>query len=361
MRDRGLAVVAGCALVVALLPPTLVAGAAGAAASAATAGASARRSLLGDFDGDGVRDLAIGAPGRDRVRVQYSRSHHVVHLHGNATSTIPTRFGTALAVGDFNGDGFSDLAVGAPDFLPPHQTGGFEDNPETEGAVFEFDGSRTGLHARPLRLTGPYDGDEPYDLGDHLATADVNGDGRTDLAATLFGADVELQVFRGSATGLGWAHEQDLDGGFDPSALAFGDVNGDRRPDLIVGAANDFNDDGSVRVFFAQPTGRLAPTPRWIRGRAVGVRAGFGSAVAVGDVNGDGYRDVVVGAANDGAGSIVLLTGGAHGISASPHQRVGGGRLNPHRPRVRAFRAAPARRRGAGGRFGGGGGGAPRG
>src|SRR3954470_18214102 len=309
MRDRGLAVVAGCALVVALLPPTLLPGAAGAAASAATAGASARRSLLGDFDGDGVRDLAIGAPGHDRVRVQYSRSHHLVHLHGNATSTIPTRFGTALAVGDFNGDGFSDLAVGAPDFLPPHQTGGFEDNPETEGAVFEFDGSRTGLHARPLRLTGPYDGDEPYDLGGHLAAADVNGDGRTDLAATLFGADVELQVFRGSATGLGWAHEQDLTGGFGTHALAFGDVNGDHRPDLLEGAANDFNDDGSVRAFLGLSTRPLGTTPQRIRGTAVGVRTGLGWALGVGDVNGDGYPDVVVGAAQDGAGSIVLLLG----------------------------------------------------
>ena len=309
--------------------------------------AAAPQYLPGDFDGDGHRDLAAGAPGHDRVRVSLTRSGHVVYLHANAASTIPTAFGSALAVGDFNGDGYSDLAVGAPDFLPPGQTGGFG-NPETEGAVFEFYGSSTGLHARPLRLTGPYDGDEPFNLGSVLATADVNRDGRTDLAATLYGADIEVEFFRGSATGLTTSHMQDLDGGFDPSALAFGDVNGDHRPDLIVGADNDFNDDGSLRVFRGASTGALSATASRIHGSQVGVHEGLGSAVAVGDVNGDGRTDVVVGAATDRdstgkhVGSVVLLTGGSSGLSATRHQRITETRINPAARNLDGFGASVA-------------------
>jgi hypothetical protein len=282
--------------------------------------------LAGDFDGDGHRDLAIGAPGQNRVRVHYTHNGTVAFLHPNATSTISMLFGTALALGDFNGDGYGDLAVGAPDFLPPGQTGGFG-NPETEGAVFVFRGSATGLHATTLRLTGPYDGDEPYNLGSVLAAGDINHDGYTDLASTLYGADVEVEVFYGSSISLTTAGRQQLDGGFDPSGLAFGDINSDGRFDLLVGADNDFNDDGSLYVFRAGSAGKLVSAPNHIIGSQLGVHLGLGSSVAVGDVNGDGFTDVVVGAAGDKdaagkvTGSIVVLTGGSSGLVASRHQR----------------------------------------
>jgi FG-GAP-like repeat/FG-GAP repeat len=283
--------------------------------------------LAGDFDGDGHRDLAIGAPGHNRVRVAYTHSGTVTFLHPNATSTISMQFGTALAVGDFNGDGYSDLAVGAPDFLPPGQTGGFG-NPETEGAVFEFRGSSTGLHARILQLTGPYDGDEPYNLGAALAAADVTGDGRTDLAATLYGADLgNIRVFRGGATGLTTTNEQFLND-FQASSLAFGDINGDHHPDLIAGApVNLTADEGDIRIFRGRVGGTLTATPNVIRGNQVGVQDSFGYSVATGDINNDGYADVVVGSQLDKdatskvTGSIVALTGSSTGLAASRHQR----------------------------------------
>jgi hypothetical protein len=319
MLSCGLAVVSAC-----VAPAFLLASPAGAAP----------HYVSSDFDGDGVRDLAIGAPGHNRVQIRYTRNPHVALIHPNSTSTIPMGFGQALAVGDFNGDGYSDLAVGAPDFLPPGQTGGFG-NPETEGAVFEFYGSAAGLHARTtLRLTGPYDGDEPYNLGQALAAADINGDGRTDLAATLLGIDNgNIEVFRGSSIGLTRTGEQDLND-FEATSLAFGDFNGDHHPDLLAGSpVSLISDAGHIMVFPGRSTGTLRATPQTIQGQQVGVghqvgnATNFGSDVAAGDVNGDGYGDAVVGATLDTdstgkrVGSIVVLTGSATGLAASRHQR----------------------------------------
>jgi hypothetical protein len=170
-----------------------------------------------------------------------------------------------------------------------------------------------------------------------LAAADVTRDGKADLAATLYGADSHsISVFPGSSTGLTTLGEQDRDAGIDPNSLAFGDLNRDHRPDLVVGTTTDLGNPtdqwlGAIHVFYDKANGTLPLTPQLIRGQQVGVHRGLGSAVAVGDVNGDGYGDVVAGAAVDsGGGSIVLLKGGAHGIRASRHQRYTESRVFAH-------------------------------
>jgi hypothetical protein len=301
---------------------------------AAPSASAAPHHVKGDFDGDGRVDLAVGAPGANRVRVSYTHIHsggtHVQYLNPGVTSLYPMQFGYSLSVGDFNGDGRSDLAVGAPSYTTPAEGDG---NVETRGAIFLYLGSAHGLVAEPLTLVGPYDGDEPYDLAQALAATDINGDGYTDLAATLIGIDNgNIQVWYGSPTGLDAADAQPLDD-YDATSLAFGDVNGDGHPELIAGSTVDLANPtdqwfGDVMIFPGTGS-RLSSTPQKIRGDDVGVYSDLGTAVAAGDINGDGYADVVVGAAYDrldgahaSGGSIVVLTGGLSGVSATRHQTI---------------------------------------
>jgi hypothetical protein len=300
----------------------------------APAASAAPHYVKGDFDGDGRVDLAVGAPGANRVRISYTHIHpggsHISYLHPGVPSIYSMQFGHSLSIGDFNGDGRSDLAVGAPAYTTPAVGDGVV---ETRGAIFLYLGSSHGLVAQPLTLVGPYDGDEPYDLAQALASTDINGDGYTDLAATLIGIDNgNIRVYYGSPTGFSAGSFQPLDD-FEATSLAFGDVDGDGHPELIAGSTVDLENPtdqwfGDVMIFPGSASG-LSITPQKIRGDQVGMYSDLGTAIATGDINGDGYSDVVVGAAYDrldgshaSGGSIVVLTGGPAGLSAGRHQTI---------------------------------------
>jgi hypothetical protein len=304
---------------------------------AAPAAVAAAHHVAGDFDGDGKADLAVGAPGGNRVRVTYTSAHpggsHVRFIHAAEHSYhYPMQFGYALAIGDFNNDGRSDLAVGAPDYTTAPDPDIGSGVLETRGAVFIFFGSPSGLHEQPFTIEGPYDGDDPFNLGQALAAADVNGDGSADLAVTLLGADNgNIRVYKGSPSGFTSTFVP-LDD-YEATSLAFGDVNGDHHPDLVaastVDLANPTDEDyGDLMIFHGRASGLNPASPQKIRGDQVGLFRDLGTSVATGDVNGDGIADVVAGAAYDrdihhaSPGTIVLLTGGAHGLNAARHQLV---------------------------------------
>ena len=95
-----------------------------------------------------------------------------------------------------------------------------------------------------------------------------------------------------------WVHES---GGSFGAAVATGDVNCDGTADLIVGtpqAPNFANDDGKVEIWFGNgqlPAQPLGP-PNWTALGAAGLRMGFGASVAIGDLDGNGCGDLIVGA-----------------------------------------------------------------
>jgi FG-GAP repeat len=127
---------------------------------------------------------------------------------------------------------------------------------------------------------------------------DLNRDGRADLAAGCFGANKEtgeVRIYSGATVAVLFTFVGDSPGDrFGYSVAGAGDVNRDGYPDIIVGACRDDDkgtDAGSARIF----SGKNGAVIRTLQGTAAGDEFGT-SVAAAGDVNRDGYADVIVGA-----------------------------------------------------------------
>ncbi|MGQ0624747.1 MAG: FG-GAP repeat protein [Sporichthyaceae bacterium] len=247
---------------------------------------------VADFNSDGCADVAVGAPGEDEaagaVTVLYGTpaglSTTGTSLINQASRKVPgapepnDRFGTALATGDLNADGFADLAVGAP--------GESIDGAFGAGTVTVIFGSADGLNAavHPVVL--------------RQGAAPLRGRPESDDA---FGA-----------------------------ALAIGEITGSGRPSLIVGSPGE-NDVGSVVAIAVDSTGFT--TPRAFTRNTPGVpgpAAGndrFGARLITGDFNGDGRTDLAVGVpgAKQGRGAVTVLYAGARGLRGAGALNLGQG------------------------------------
>jgi FG-GAP repeat/FG-GAP-like repeat len=271
----------------------------------------------GDVNGDGYSDVIVGARLYDNGETDEGRAYV---YHGSATGLAATAawtaesnradawFGHAVATaGDVNGDGFSDIIVGAPQYT----------NGETrEGWVFVYHGSVTGLTTTAV-WTQESNQDSAV-LGASVATAgDVNGDGYSDVIVGAQDYDNGQNnegrafVYDGSENGLAatasWRVESNqAEANFGVSVATAGDVNGDGFSEVIVGAYSFDNgelDEGRAFVYEGSPSG-LATTAGWT-GESDQASASFGFSVSTaGDVNGDGFAEVMVGAMNYDNGQI---------------------------------------------------------
>lgn len=216
---------------------------------------------------------------------------------------------------DYNGDGYSDLAVGAP---------GNDSLFSEAGRVFVyFGGAGTTLDATPDgRVISGLEAAEMQRAGDVLATAgDVNGDGFADLAlgtpSTAMSPLGHAFLYYGGA-GMTFDDKSDvtLSSGtagdhFGTAVGGLGDVNGDGFDDLFVVSNPDSPDPGRVDVYFGSAGSR-------INGKVDGAlehRPYVGS-VSAGDLDGDGFTEVVVGvpgdtSAGDAAGAAYIYRGAA--------------------------------------------------
>ena len=246
----------------------------------------------GDVNGDGYADLIVGSA-RDSNNGTFSGSARVFSgldgsvlylFNGDSPNDF---FGVSVSgAGDVNGDGFADLIVGA------HRDG---NNGFLSGSARVF----SGVDGSVLYT---FDGDSPDDVfgGSVSGAGDVNADGYDDLIVGSKGFPFDgpspgyARVFSGLDGGILYTFDGDSPGDyFGSSVSCAGDVNGDGFADLIVGAVVDDNNgqwSGSARVF-SGVDGSVLYT---LDGDSPGDL--FGSPVSgAGDVNGDGYDDLIVG------------------------------------------------------------------
>ncbi|MEO5345077.1 MAG: FG-GAP-like repeat-containing protein [Magnetococcus sp. YQC-9] len=322
----------------------------------------------GDVNGDGYDDLLIGSTGL----LSYAGGAYVVYGHGGAFTTelavtvldgsngfrivganAGDRVGYSVtSVGDMNGDGFADVAIGAP------QASGYDGEVyvvfgKASGFASTLDLAALGTGFSGFKFIGATDSYTGWSVS---SAGDFNGDGYDDLLigaryADGTGSDSgESYVIFGKSSGLtGVLHPADLgvtNGNYNGFALfgsrsgeksgwsvsAAGDVNGDGYADLLIGAPfadpgdqlNPLSDDGSTYVVFGRASGFFSENFSQMmlcqldgtdgfrldgstgvngNGDPAGDQSGF-SVASAGDVNQDGYEDFLIGAPYQDYGSI---------------------------------------------------------
>ncbi|MEG4274439.1 MULTISPECIES: S8 family serine peptidase [unclassified Microcoleus] len=267
------------------------------------AGTSPSFVATGDFNTDGILDLAVANPTTNRVSILLGNGQGGFNAGTDLTSVLGQ---TAIAVGNFNGDNFSDLAITSAQ--------GVEFS-----SIYIFLGSGNGNFNNPAFLTA-------IENPSAIAVGNFNADDLLDIAITQssgngFVPEGNVGIYLGTGQG-GFATPVTVNVGQSPSAIAAGDLNGDNFLDIAVANQNSNN----ITILSANGQG--------IFGNPTNINVGQSpSAIAVGDLNGDNFLDIAV--ANSGSNSISILFGTENGSFGNPTNiNVG---LNPSAIKIGDF------------------------
>lgn len=302
-----------------------------------------RSMATGDVNGDGYDDLVIGAHHQSgdatgKVYLIYGQSSPLTSATlstSNVTFTGAStgdQAGVAVAVGDLNADGYDDIVIGANKD---------DDTLTNAGAIYIIYGQVATLTSQTLSASvgAKFTGEAAGDIaGTAVAVADINGDTFADILVGSpknndGGSDAgAVYMIPGAATqytgvtgplGSNREYTGEVAGDELGGSVTAGDIDGNGTADMIFGAP--FNDDsgadaGAVYLVYTTVSTLTASTvsastAAEFTGEAAGDNAG--SAVASGDINGDGYDEILIGApSNDstasGAGSVHVIAGNAN-------------------------------------------------
>ena len=330
---------------------------------------SREHDVIGDVDGDGVLDLAVGARSDDdgatdagAVYILFMNSNGTVKsnqkismLSGGFMDTLTTSsfFGYGVAgVGDYNGDGIPDIAVSAN-----HVPNGviYILHLDTNGTVKSYVKNQN-IVSQGLSAIGDLDGDGRVDIVACNPSSNNGGRGRGAIKLLFFNSNSRVDNTKTvdiSSTQGGFGTGLANDDGFGGREVAMlGDLNGDGDKELAVGAFSSDSGKGAVWILSLDSstfnvTSKLKIT-EGMNGFAdelsdtINANGTFGAAFghamcAPGDLNGDGVPDLITGAnqQNDGDGYILYLnpdktvktytkingTNGGFGLTLSPIER----------------------------------------
>jgi hypothetical protein len=253
----------------------------------ATGQGSASGVVLGDFNGDGKRDVAIAK----------TDSYKVMLLLGNGSggfTSMPTVTATSeptgLAAGDFNNDGLTDIVA-----INTYFTWGLTIVMGRSDGNFVINQSIT-THSQPQTV----------------AVADFNRDGKLDLAMGFGWADYGVEIRLGDGSGSFSTLNASIATEYIPTSIAADDINHDNNPDFIVAVSQT----NGVGVFLGLGNGSFTVPTKFFDSLPDG-----SNSLVVGDFNADGHKDVV--AASYNAGAVAVMSGDGAGRFAAPNVVVG--------------------------------------
>jgi hypothetical protein len=315
----------------------------------------------GDVDADGYADVIVGARGWDASETGTTVPEEGrVFLYSGSRSSLPSLpsavfrapapepnllFGLALAsAGDLDGDGFHDIVLATQYSDVPDPAGG---SIEDEGSAWVYRGPLTSETVSARLVSGLYQ--QPMEgfsvrFGIAVASAhDVDHDGFGDLLvgapnATIAGKGTRsgaAYLFRGTSAGADPMATRlpnpgaTDDGDFGISVASVGDLNGDGLVDLAVGAQalGAPTVMAFVHVYYGSPSGP-GGSPSALPNPSGNGDVGYGALVGgAGDVNGDGFDDLVVAAAREPGtmpeeGVVYVFHGSASGVPTGPTQTL---------------------------------------